>query len=155
MAKVTLPSTAVGRRRLLKLAGMLDEDAKKETGIKFDLGLWGCVLDAGLEDVPEEISVNCGTAACAVGLACISGKFKRAGLTYRAQSKDSLGGNNFQPVFGLDEGFDAVKNFFAISYREAEHLFSYTAYPDTRGAAAERAVAKRIRSFVAGRAAPR
>ncbi|HSV24349.1 MAG TPA: hypothetical protein VLJ17_15140 [Xanthobacteraceae bacterium] len=148
-SKVQLPSTAVGRRRLLKLAGMLEADAKNKNGIKFDLSLWG---GAHRPDEP----MSCATIGCAMGLAVASGAFAKDGL----QPPDS--GGRLAPVFrskGSQDRlyhFDAAAGLFQIERQEAKFLFGYNHYslPRSVGAHAERAVAKRIRQFVAGKVAP-
>lgn len=143
-SKVKLPSTAVGRRRLLKLAGLLEADAKNKKGISFDLSLWG-VADS-------ENPKSCGTRACAMGLAVVSGAFKAAGLR-NFEGSDS---NHLTPAIGSVWGIEAAAILFSIHKDEAEFLFYDDNYVDdpTKGAAGERAVAKRIRQFVAGKAKP-
>lgn len=154
MPKQKLPSTAVGRRRLLKLADLLEADAKNKKGIKFDLGLWGRVNDVSYDDKPKVTTVDCGTTACAIGLACISGVFKKGGLSARLTTGAGNGGNHILPVYGRRNGFNAVETFFAITSRASKFLFTDADYPETTGAKGERAVAKRIRDFVSGKIAP-
>lgn len=141
--KLELPSTAVGRRRLLKLAGLLEADAKNKTGIKFDLAIWGSAEGEGA-------AVSCNTTACAMGLAVASGAFIRAGLRPMPKS------GRLVPRVGRLIGFDAAARLFSITNIESEWLFmdDYYDWSETRGARGERAVAKRIRGFVAGRATP-
>lgn len=136
----------MNKRRLLKLADLLEADAKNKKGIKFDLGTWGR-SDAG------EPSVSCGTTACAMGLAVASGAFKRAGLTNYFGGDDEW---RICPEFGGEQGFYAAAKLFAIRPSDSEFLFSDDHYPDNKrkGAASERFVAKRIRDFVAGKVAP-
>lgn len=138
------PSTAVGRRRLLKLAGLLEADAKNKKGIKFDLSGWGRVGN-------EEKPISCGTTACAMGLAMVSGAFKREGLGGDLSSTWSL-----CPRFGHLSDWDATEAFFSITDDQAEWLFMDDSYPTSlrQGARGERAVAKRIRDFAAGKATP-
>jgi len=69
----------MNKRRLLKLADLLEADAKNKKGVKFDLGTWGNLN----EGTPEEEVISCGTTACAAGLAAMSGAFKKEGLGYR------------------------------------------------------------------------
>ncbi len=143
MTKRDLPSTAVGRRRLLKLAAMLEADAKNKKGVSFDLGTWGWA--------DKRKPVSCGTHACAMGLAVASGAFKRAGL--RPMSRD----RNLMPRVGRLSGFEAAAKLFEIESEEADWLFDehyYRELSTVEGAQAERAVAKRIRQFVAGKATP-
>jgi hypothetical protein len=151
----------MNKRRLLKLADLLEADANNPKGIKFNLKLWGKLV-ASPEDFPEAIPVNCGTMACAVGLACISGEFKRSGLTYITGNYD---GNHFVPSFGEFTGEEAVNRFFGLgepdedgdlSSEEFNFLFVAAKYPRRKqsGRVGELAVAKRIRDFVAGKAMP-
>lgn len=79
---------ATGKRRLLKLADMLEADAKNKKRIKFDLDFVG-EPSSGEERMAHWVGkikwkpeVSCGTTACAMGLASISGEFKKAGLSY-------------------------------------------------------------------------
>jgi hypothetical protein len=134
----------VNKRRLLKLADLLEADAKNKNGIKFDLYDWGNARDDG------EVALNCGTTACAMGLAVLSGAFKRAGLTN--------GGARYyiSPEHGDNIGFDAAASLFGIELSEVEFLFAQSKYPAKyqKGAVGERAVTKRIRQFVAGKARP-
>ncbi len=149
----------MNKRRLLKLADLLEADAKNKKGVQFDLGTWAS--PAGDEwkrqwDTKEnEIRVDCGTTACAVGLACISGAFARSGLTY-TYKKAWVGGFHLVPKFNGSTQFPAVQKFFGVAEREAMFLFSAEKYPNSKikGAAGERYVAKRIRDFVAGKVAP-
>jgi hypothetical protein len=133
--------------RLLKLAGLLEADAANPKGLKFDLGTWG-----ETPSPKDEIGISCGTIACAMGLAVLSGEFEKYGLFNGAVSSkhwilpkmDETG----------DTGFWAAAELFDIGYADAEHLFKHGAYPDncpTTGAEGERAVATRIREFVADR----
>lgn len=136
----------MNRRRLLKLADLLEADAKNKNGIKFDLGTWGAS-----SEINEPVGVRCGTTACAMGLATISGAFKRAGLVNRYGQfswaiMPSMVGSGA-------EGLEAATELFDIDYDAANFLFIDDSYPrnKTEGAAAERFVAKRIRDFVAGK----
>lgn len=128
------------KRRLLKLADLLQADARKKNGIKFDLGLWADISD------PKN-PVSCGTMACAMGFAALSSAFKRAGLSYR----DSQFVFDFRWRGRTIDGSDAARKLFGISDADASYLFSIYSYVGdaTHGAAGERAVAKRIRRFVA------
>jgi hypothetical protein len=139
--KVKLPSTVVGRRRLLKLADLLEADAKNKKGIRFDLGTWGWAENTNNP-------VSCGTTACAMGLAVASGAFTRAGLLPPGSNGKLI------PRVGKAMGFQAAQKLFHIKDDEADYLFSDSSYPlhiPTTEAAGERAVAKRIRRFVVGK----
>lgn len=142
----------MNKKRLLKLADLLEADAKNKHGIKFNLDNWAADGDGDARafyDV-DVIPVNCNTQACAVGLACISGAFKRSGLGYDIAYSGAL-----VPSFEGLQQWDAVQSFFGLTTDEAGLLFSSDKYPTkkTKGAAAERYVAKRIRDFVAGKVA--
>lgn len=126
------------KRRLLKLADLLEADAKNKKGIRFDLLSWGHVND------PDEV-LSCDTTACAMGLAAVSGVFRRQGLKCRIRK----GVINI----GFGRSWDAMKatqRIFQITRDDTHDLF-ITAWnlPAISGAEGERAVAKRIRDFVA------
>lgn len=144
----------VQKKRLLQLADLLEEDAKNKKGVKFDLGTWGSA------DEVENFKMSCDTTACAFGLAALSGKFKRAGLSYRIQKANWSDVHYLNPIFtdkdGLEfEGFAAAIKIFGINERDAFWLFSEEAYGGpTTGAKGERKVAARIRAFVEGEKPP-
>lgn len=127
----------MNKRRLLKLANLLETDAKNKKGTRFDLSLWADVSD-------RKKPISCGTTVCAMGLAAISGIFKRAGLTYRIDNGFwfSWHGDNL-------DGFEIATELFDIPYNDASQLFSHTAYSlgQQTGARGELAVAKRIRKL--------
>jgi len=136
----------IGKRRLLKLADMLEADAKNKKGMKFDIGTVGYTCDETTKP-----TLSCGTTACAMGLAAISGKFKRAGLSYSFQGDHmSISTTMYGTVVSY---IDAAIQLFDISFLEAGLLFSPGHYPDDKseGAKGEREVAKRIRRLVAGK----
>jgi hypothetical protein len=147
----------MNKKRLLKLADLLEADAKNKKGIKFDLDYIAVKADVHptkeMTYKPGEVvALDCGTAACAIGLACISGAFKRSGLTYRVDEYWGV-----EPVYGEHDGWgNAERAFFGLSDGEVEFLFQTWSYPHgkTKGAEGERYVAKRIRNFVAGKVAP-
>ena len=126
----------MNKRRLLKLADLLEADAKNKKGVRFDMAGWGEVTD-------ETAPVSCGTQACAMGLAGLSGAFKRAGL----EAVIRFGSVGFEWKGEPVNGFDAAVSLFNISEEEADHLFSPRGKND-EGAAGERAKAKEIREFV-------
>jgi len=148
---------AVNKKRLLKLADLLEADAKNKKGIKFDLGTIVSHSEPviGADGWPrswhvkgEKPTLDCKTAACAVGLAAISGAFKRQGFSY-CVTKDK----GIELVFGRSRGFgSAASKFFGLSAEESEFLFFPDSYDgEIIGARGERKVAKRIRDFVAGK----
>ena len=133
----------MNKRRLLKLADLLEANAKNPKGARFNLKRWGVVTDT-------RNPVSCGTTACAMGLAVASGAFKSAGL------KSNFNDGDLYPRHNGKSGFGAATSLFDISYIDANHLFCPDCYPINKleGANAERYVAKRIRDFVAGKVGP-
>lgn len=128
----------MNKKRLLKLADLLEADARNKNGIKFDFLDWGKVRD------PKK-PTSCGTTACAMGLAAISGAFKRAGLTFEPANQLIAFKGEYGAVLGAMKVFD-------LNLEDASFLFTDTdGLDDLQGAKAERAVAKRIRRFVAGK----
>jgi hypothetical protein len=142
----------IGKRRLLKLADMLEEDAKNRKGLKFDMSDWG----SG-EDKTKPIS--CGTTACAMGLAGLSGAFKRAGLKTVLLGDDKafwIDINFDGPAGSTNGAYGSAQLLFNITSKEADFLFIPEFYPFDKltGAKGERYVAERIRDFVAGKVGP-
>lgn len=147
----------MNKRRLLKLANLLESDAGNKKGIRFDLSTIArrapaTEFDWWREFRPgEKPALDCGTAACAVGLAAISGAFKREGFGYKVSKNFGL-----QPTYKGSRIFQrATTRFFEISEGECDFLFMPESYSGiTTGARGERRVAKRVRDFVAGKARP-
>lgn len=134
----------MNKRRLLKLADLLEADAKNKKGIRFNMGNWGYVSD-------KTEPLSCGTSACAMGLAGLSGAFKRAGL----ETSTMNGGVRFQWRGAPMNGFDVAVHLFDIHIDDADILFSPTGTEGRNvGAAAERAKAQQIRKFVKTGALP-
>jgi hypothetical protein len=146
-----------GKRRLLKLAELLEKDAKNKKGLKFDLSTVLDPEDATKDYVPE---ASCGTVGCAVGLAAVSGAFKRAGLSCKYEWHIStLGpamgyGSLNVTLHGNRMHYDkAAMYVFDIDVDTANWLFSPDFYSGAvHGAEGERRVAKRIRNLVKGKA---
>jgi hypothetical protein len=140
--------------RLLKLADLLEADANNEKGVSFDLTAWArkrvgstgefsnCSFDIG-----EVVPVDCSTAACAWGLAAISGKFAADGVGYRVSIIGVL-----TPTFDGKTDYEAAETFFEIGYRQTAFLFDPEYYPETKlkGRDGELFVAQRIRDLAAG-----
>lgn len=134
----------MNKRRLLKLADLLEADAIKADGCKFDLGGWG------YSDDEQPVSHSCGTTACAVGLAVLSGAFEEDGLFNSAGEF----AREVDPGFKDMIGWEATEEFFGLTGTQSSFLFlkgSYHGKTPTQGADGERAVAQRIRDFVAGK----
>jgi hypothetical protein len=131
--------------RLLKLAELLEADAANPVGIQFDLGVWGEA------DSDQPVSLSCGTQACAMGLAVLSGAFEQYGLLNGANVPYLIIPEMVAiPGFTNPVGFAAAERLFGILYDDAVRLFSPDYYAGvTVGAEGELVVASRIREFVA------
>lgn len=138
-------------KRLTKLANMLLADAKNKNDMKFDLHEVG--VSVGGEGFEEGVDlINCGTAGCAMGLAAMSGQFKRAGLSYQIvknfHGNPLLIGTTWK---GFPLRYDyAACNLFGITKEVSDYLFDPYFYPKAKrkGAVGERFVAARIKSIV-------
>jgi len=153
MSKVQLPSTPRGRERLLRLAKLLESNARNKKGARFDYSDWGSVVDPG-----QKPKMNCGTTACALGLAAISGRFR--GLGYYIAPSDSyiqIGLNlpGYDPRKGDTEHIAVGAKYFEITHDESYHIFGGNVEcGGPTGAKAELAVATAIRQFVKGKYEP-
>jgi hypothetical protein len=140
-------------------AALLEADAAKPDGVRFDLGFWVKEFtehgpsDFAVAKKSDEIPLTCNTSACAMGLFCLSGAFKDAGLTYQYHP----GYGDFLtliPSLGEDDrrgdGIAVAADLFDIDYEAAEVLFMPDSYRKTKGAVAELEVAKRMRELAAG-----
>lgn len=137
------------KKRLRKLASMLIADANNKRGLKFDLGMVGRIPIMGGKK--EDVTIDCGTTGCAMGLAAMSGEFEECGLSFVVRA-DSFWVDT--TINGQTEEYDtAAQKVFGISNRAANYLFTPCNYPDDkrRGAEAEIFVANRIRRFAAGK----
>jgi hypothetical protein len=143
------------KKRLLKLAKLLREDAANKKGARFDLCRWAApaYTDFFPEEPTELPKIDCNTSACAMGLAVLSGAFKRAGLGALYYERSS--GIAMEPVINDKDGrehsgFDAAQVLFGITFHEANYLFGPVFYPlgKRKEATGERYVAKRIECFV-------
>lgn len=149
------------KQRLLKLAALLRKDADNKKGVTFNMSYWAAptervsnhFIQGAYDEPPETIPVSCGTSACAMGLAVISGAFKRAGLYADFYQRSE--GVAMEPCIDAANGerrggYYAAMELFGISMNYAEYLFNPSAYPEAyrKGAKAERYVAKRIEQFV-------
>jgi hypothetical protein len=131
------------KQRLLKLADLLEADAARSDGVKFNLH---DVVRVGRRPENGIVKPDCGTYACAMGLAAISGAFEDEGLGYRFG------------VFGFDVTLwgepkpwaNAASKFFDLAMHEVDFLFTPASYQHTTGAEAERMVASRVRDMAAG-----
>jgi hypothetical protein len=144
-------------KRLLKLADLLEEDADNPNGMKFNMGVWGKTK------VDGKLGVDCGTQGCAMGLAALSGIFKRQGLRYRYEqtydpttpwnhdAKEILEMAIFHVDHPEDDELIAAAYLFGITMQDADYLFTPDGKNPTTGKKAERRTAQKIREFVAGK----
>lgn len=95
--------------------------------IKFDLSCWFDTEPEYLDHAPSHVAEQalagnnyCGTAACAVGLACVLPELREEGLRFH--------NNSPTPKFERWLAWDAVQMFFDLSAREADLLFGTTSY---------------------------
>jgi hypothetical protein len=118
--------SAKAKSRMLKLAKLLRQDAKRKKGIQFDMHTFGRVND-------KENLLSCGTRACALGLAALSEEFKRDGLGYRIN-----GGQIDITYKGKDmTEYETGARVFDIPVPVAEWLFGGHASLYDEGAEAE------------------
>jgi hypothetical protein len=137
------------KRRLLKLDALLQADAKNKKGIRFDINSPGYKVNGKAFNPKEVVPLDCGTSACAMGLASISGAFKKQGLGYKVD------GDHIWSTFNsklIDYDLAAMK-LFGITKEQAHYLFAPWTYPfeKQKGAAAEREVVRRIKRVVEGK----
>jgi len=142
----------MNNERLLRLADLLEADASRVDGIKFNLG---CLVQPDVNATflgLSKVKLDCGTQACAVGLAALTGAFEAEGLTYTVES------GYFEPIFAGEQcEWDwAAGKLFEIEPNVVGFLFTVEGYWKEHrepliGASAEREVAQRIRDLVAGK----
>lgn len=157
--------------RLLRLAALLRRDAANPEGAQFDLGYWAApsegnelkrgsnwALPEDVTKVPRyqtsleaiKVPVSCGTTACAMGLAAISGEFAAEGLSYTFLLDAAMTGLLVPTINGVT-GFAAACQLFDISSADADYLFDPGHYSETpREADGELLVAQRIENFTRG-----
>lgn len=141
------------KNRMLKLADMLEADAHNRKGMKFDLNVIGrrdVTFETADDLVASDFKLDCGTIGCGMGLAAMSGEFKRAGLGFEVGSL----GHIEITVDGERANYeDAAVHVFGISMDEATFLFAPEGWENDgvpEGAKGERRLANRIRALVAG-----
>jgi hypothetical protein len=148
--------------RLQRLRDLLVADKNNPQGSKFDLDRWAWPADVPvptdnvtpLYPYREEVlpKVDCGTYACAIGLAILSGIFEKEGL--KANFIDNIfnpgeGGFAIVPSFDGWSGYHATQRFFNLSFNDTLHLFHPDRYDTKYGAAAEQEVIDRIDRIIA------
>lgn len=131
----------INTERLGRLAGLLEQYTETPKGPRFDLCGWShCDYRRGgflwLQ------TVECGTTACAVGLACLSGEFIKDGLGFVRFAGVML------PTYAGEDNWPAIESFFGLNEDQSRALFSEDAYKVSRGPVAAAAVAHRIRRMI-------
>lgn len=160
MVKVEVSDLA--RERLPRMAKLLRDDAANPTGVKFDLGVWAIPADTD-PDAPArwptdvKVPLDCGTKACAFGLAAISGAFAAEGLTYMIGDGVHVVQGSLVPVLERYDAANPPVHFYAaaalfdINVSDARYFFDPECYDGTpREAAGEIAVAERIETYLMG-----
>lgn len=136
----------------------------------FNLHSWAFGLrgsDTGREVLSDEVMTKsngqpipedfCGTCACAVGSAALDPRFNEEGL-WLACRAPGYTTHDTSPVYLSegdvdDEGWDAVMNFFDLSYDHAEWLFMPSRY-DTVYATSIDQVLERVQLALDGKLPP-
>lgn len=139
----------MNKENLLKLADMLEADAANPTGLKFDLGVI-VELDTLPVSADYKIPMSCGTSACAMGLAMLSGQFEKLGYIIR-RLQDEVDIAEIDPTWDgkIVTFVHAAKQLFEITDEQAVWMFSPDYYDRTpQGAEGELRVAQRIRGLV-------
>lgn len=126
---------ALDVRAVRKLAMMLRADADDESGVRFDYSEWGSVGD-------ESRPMSCGTTACALGLAAVSGKFP--GLGFVADGRRSI---NFTWQGVHVPASEAAKRAFGTTDHQFGQLFLPSPGEEIHGAVAELAVAAKLEAY--------
>lgn len=135
--------TAVGKRRLLKLADFLEQLPRK--ALKMET--W---VASRTGEPPSVSEPKCGTTACALGWAAVIPGFRRAGLRLAGMGVSlHHGGHEYVPMYEGYSGFSAGAKFFGMSLGASDHLFGADSYPGDPSKTTPKAVAKRIRKLVA------
>ena len=126
-------------------AAELERDTPPVDLPKFDLALWGCAVNS-------RPKMDCGTQACAIGLACLSDAFAGEGFTYRADGMGLIPVLIGPHCHEVETGWNAVEEFFGISPLTARKLFGKDWYSNgpTDGPLAARRVASRITRLLNG-----
>lgn len=118
----------------------------------FNLNTWigGNLLASDREGIVADapMGLSCGTAACAVGMACFNPKLRKMGLDMELASY----GRNIQPTYNGYTQWAAVEKFFGLTENQVLSLFGGRYYEDmdlpTEGREGAAAVAKHIRTFI-------
>lgn len=126
----------MNNENLLRLVKLLERDANDAAGVQFDMNIWGKIKD-------QANPISCGTQACAMGLAALSGEFAEEGLTAYFTGEDGM-------IFhwhGIPtDPLVIATNLFGISITESYALFLGECW--LRGKEGELAKANQIRQFV-------
>lgn len=117
--------------RLLKLAKFLRTRVPVE---RFNMATW-----AGNHDISfnEEMGLDCGTSACAMGWATTIPAFKKLGLTLKSIGRP--GSCEAQLQYRDLISFDAAAEFMGLTSSQTKHLFApsyYEEYPTPSDVAA-------------------
>lgn len=100
----------MNKERLLRLADFLEKEVPQQ---RFDMRYIFTNDVYSLEDLQHK----CGTAACAMGWACVVPEFERDGLSFKR------GYYAGRVHYGEYTDFSAISEFFDISSEHSRHLF--------------------------------
>ncbi len=106
----------------------------REEEIEFNISNW----------FKGELRHGCGTAACALGAACLYPPFKRAGLKLRIEKEWGVPCPTFKGSVELNAG----EIFFGITYEEAADLFFGSRYRTGWAGTRPHHVATKIRKLI-------
>jgi hypothetical protein len=140
------------KRRLRRLIKLLEWDVNNKEGVQFDLNTvahptnYPMISFVGKREIP----INCGTTACAMGLAAISGEFNKEGLGFTVCNTSRL---DIKWKGKFSSYYESAQWLFGITESQALYLFSPSSYPESKqkGAVAERFVIRRIKNVIEGK----
>jgi hypothetical protein len=136
------------KKRLLKLADLVEQSVEKSHGRKgfqFDMNYWGYVDDG------KKPEFSCGTSACMMGVAALSGQFARQGLRYRVEETWLAREIRLSMKSGTSGGIEVGEELFDLTNEESQFLFYPEKWPEhapRSGKRGARYAAKRVRKFV-------
>jgi len=138
----------VKRRALKRLVKLLRKDADNPEGIQFDMGTWGRIED-------KKNVLSCGTTACGMGLAALSGKFSFEAILRKVWNDDT---QSYEPYrilamrrVGERKETDPItlaEETFGLGSTLAMEMFIPSPGFPSDGRAGELSLANRIEKFI-------
>jgi len=110
---------AIRVKRLEQLLEMMQNHHKLFPNVKFNINLWGSSLDYknNRAEAPKQ---DCGSAACALGSACLYKPFTKFGL--------KIPKSGWDPEYLTYSGYEAGAKFFGLTNAESIWLFNPHSY---------------------------